>query len=90
MIGQNDIPGEVFGLDDAVDVANWALTRKISRLAIWSANRDRPCNTPGDPLYSCSHISQVPYEFSGIFGAVAAGTDKPAQQLRNRVRTQNR
>lgn len=90
MIGQNDIPGEVFWLDDAVDVANWALTRKINRLAIWSANRDRPCNAPGDPLYSCSHIPQVPYEFSGIFGAVAAGTDKPQQQLRNRVRPENR
>ncbi len=77
MIGQNDIPGEIFTLDDAVDVANWALTRRINRLAIWSANRDRPCNAPGDPLYSCSHISQVPYEFSGIFGAVAAATDRP-------------
>jgi chitinase len=72
MIGHNDIPGEVFYLDDASDVANWASLKQINRLSIWSANRDRECTAPGDPLYSCSHIPQTLYQFSSIFGSVAA------------------
>ena len=76
MIGQNDVPGEIFTLDDANDLAAWASLHHIGRLAMWSANRDKACVNPNDPLYSCSHISQLPFEFSGIFGGVAA--NKPA------------
>ncbi|MCX6277461.1 MAG: hypothetical protein NT004_05130 [Bacteroidetes bacterium] len=71
MIGQNDVPGEVFYLDDATDVAAWAVAKKINRLSLWSVTRDKQCVNPGDPLYSCSHIPQQLYEFSGIFGGVA-------------------
>jgi hypothetical protein len=71
MIGQNDVQGEVFYLDDATDLAAWAVTKNINRLSMWSVNRDKPCASPGDPLYSCSHIPQTLYEFSGIFGAAA-------------------
>nr|NQU90375.1 hypothetical protein [Bacteroidota bacterium] len=71
MIGENDVPGEIFYLDDATDLAIWAAQKKIGRLSMWSANRDRQCDNPNDPLYSCSHIPQLPFEFSGIFGAVA-------------------
>ena len=81
MIGQNDIPGEIFYLDDASDVAAWAVERKINRLSLWSVNRDKQCGNPGDPLYSCSHITQELYEFSGIFGSVATN------QVLNPVRT---
>lgn len=76
MIGQNDVPGEIFTLDDANDLAAWASLHHIGRLAMWSANRDKACANPNDPLYSCSHIAQQPFEFSGIFGSVAA--NKPA------------
>jgi len=71
MIGQNDVPGEIFYQDDANDLATWAAEKKINRLAIWSANRDKQCENSGDPLYQCSHITQALFEFSGIFGAVA-------------------
>jgi hypothetical protein len=74
MIGKNDVPGEVFYLDDATDLSNWAALRKIGRLSMWSANRDHECPNPTDPLYSCSHVAQQPYEFSSILGAVASGT----------------
>ncbi len=40
MIGENDVPGEVFYLDDAVDLTNWAAEKKIGRLSMWSANRN--------------------------------------------------
>lgn len=71
MIGENDVPEEVFYLDDAQDLAAWALEKNIGRLSLWSANRDRACENPNDPLYSCSHINQQLFEFSAIFGAVS-------------------
>jgi len=67
MIGENDVPGEIFYLDDAYDVLNFAVENKIGRLSIWSANRDHECENPNDPLYSCSHIPQEPFQFSNIF-----------------------
>jgi chitinase len=72
MIGYNDTPGEIFYLDDATDLAAWAVQKNINRLAMWSVNRDRQCANSSDPLYSCSHIPQTLYEFSGIFGGVSA------------------
>ncbi|MFP4471976.1 MAG: hypothetical protein ACLFPE_14940 [Bacteroidales bacterium] len=54
-----------------MDVAAWAVEKKIGRLSMWSANRDRQCANPNDPLYSCSHIPQELFEFASIFGAVA-------------------
>jgi hypothetical protein len=74
MIGQNDVQGEVFYLEDANDLAQWASQRKIGRLAMWSANRDHQCANASDPLYSCSHITQTPYQFSSILGSVANGS----------------
>jgi hypothetical protein len=71
MIGENDVPGEVFYIDDATDLVEWAVDKKIGRLSMWSANRDKECDNPNDPLYSCSHIPQDMFQFSSIFGAVA-------------------
>ena len=77
MIGENDVPGEIFYLDDATDLANWAAEKKIGLLSMWSANRDNECENPNDPLYSCSRIEQELFEFSGIFGTVA---NNPCEQ----------
>ena len=71
MIGKNDVQGEIFYQGDATDLAAWAVEKNISRLAMWSVNRDKQCANPEDPLYSCSHVTQTLYEFSGIFGSVA-------------------
>jgi hypothetical protein len=67
MIGQNDVAGEVFYQDDAVDLRNFAFEKNIGRLSIWSINRDISCVNDNDPLYQCSHIDQDPFEFSNIF-----------------------
>ncbi|MFH1160224.1 MAG: hypothetical protein V1733_04665 [bacterium] len=67
MIGQNDVPGEIFYLDDAADVRGYALNHQIGRVAMWSANRDQPCAHSWDPLYICSHIPQDTFEFSQTF-----------------------
>jgi chitinase len=67
MIGQNDVASEVFYTVDALDLRNFAFEKKIGRLSIWSANRDKQCENSSDPLYKCSHIEQEPFEFSSIF-----------------------
>ncbi|MBF4571167.1 glycosyl hydrolase family 18 [Herbiconiux sp. VKM Ac-1786] len=43
MIGQNDVPGEVFTLDDAHRLNEFAQQQQLGRLSAWSLNRDRSC-----------------------------------------------
>ncbi len=77
MIGQNDVPGEVFGLDDANQLVAFAGAHQLGRLAMWSANRDQPCgpNYPDIVIVSdaCSGVDQSAGEFDSILGAFGAG-----------------
>ena len=43
LIGQNDVPGEVFTLDDAHRLNEFAQQVRLGRLSAWSLNRDRSC-----------------------------------------------
>ncbi len=43
MIGQNDVPEEVFTLDDAKAFNDFAKNQGVGRMSMWSANRDTPC-----------------------------------------------
>lgn len=84
MIGQNDVPGEVFTLDDARRLVAFADAQGLRRLSMWSANRDRDCgpNYP-DPLVvsdECSGVAQQTGEFAAILGEHAAGAaPEPAE-----------
>ena len=73
MIGQNDIAGEVFGLDDAHQLATFAELNHLGRVSMWSANRDQDCgpNYPNVQVVSdsCSGVAQSVGEFAGIFGS---------------------
>ena len=77
MIGQNDVPGEVFGLQDANQLVAFAAQHQLGRLAMWSANRDRPCgpNYPDVTVVSdaCSGVDQTAGQFDSIFGAFGTG-----------------
>lgn len=65
MIGMNDIIGEVFTLDDAHVVKDFADSKDwITRLSIWSINRD---NGDKSIMEKSSMIDQHLYEFSKIF-----------------------
>ena len=44
MVGQNDVAGEVFTLDDARRLQDWATSHGLGRLSMWSVNRDRSCS----------------------------------------------
>jgi hypothetical protein len=60
MIGQND-DAEVFSLDDARAVAQFAIANRIGLVAFWSINRD--CD-------GCSDVAQNDFDFTRIFSAV--------------------
>jgi hypothetical protein len=68
MIGDNDSPGETFGLDDAAEVRAFAAAHQVGRLAFWSVNRDQPC-TRGTARArgGCSGVEQDPMEFTKTF-----------------------
>jgi len=73
MIGQNDSEDEIFSLDDAAKLNQFARDKGVARMSMWSANRDIACGsnyvntkTVSD---SCSGIQQQPYNFTSALGA---------------------
>ncbi|MGA7206089.1 MAG: chitinase, partial [Specibacter sp.] len=43
MIGQNDVAGEVFTLEDADGLHSFAVDKGLGRISMWSLNRDASC-----------------------------------------------
>ena len=43
MIGENDVPAEIFTVNDAKKVAAWAKANSVGEISWWSATRDSPC-----------------------------------------------
>lgn len=62
MIGQNDVAGEVFSIDDAQKLNSFAQQQHLGRLSMWSLNRDRTCGSNyADPKVVsnvCSGVDQ--------------------------------
>lgn len=70
MIGQNDVPTDVFQLSDARELVQFAASVELGRLSFWSANRDIACGASTDDVRvsnTCSSVSQEPLAFSSIF-----------------------
>lgn len=74
MIGQNDIDGEVFTIEDARGLAAYAVKRGLARVSIWSINRDQPCGASFANVAvlsnTCSGAEQAPLEFAAVFTAL--------------------
>ncbi len=70
MIGQNDVPGEVFTLADAALLRDYANARGLGMLSMWSLTRDEAC--PGGTSRwaspSCSGVLQAAGEFACTLG----------------------
>lgn len=62
MVGVNDVAGEVFTLEDAAQLADFAADKRIGGLSMWSAERDRPCQgeSKREPDHACSGVQQRP------------------------------
>ncbi|MEU2437708.1 cellulose binding domain-containing protein [Streptomyces rubradiris] len=71
MIGVNDVSSEVFKVEDATQLVNFARSKGLGWLSMWSATRDKGCaggpKPAADP--TCSSVAQDPYAFSKAFGA---------------------
>jgi len=68
MIGLNDVKPEVFSLNDARQVIDWAQSNPVvARLSMWSVERDGTCaGGSARAASSCSGVEQQKYEFSKI------------------------
>jgi chitinase len=73
MIGQNDTSNEIFTLDDAKGLNQFARNHGMGRMSMWSANRDIACgsNYVNTKIASdsCSGVSQTKQQFSDLLGA---------------------
>jgi chitinase len=64
-IGQNDVKSEMFTLDDARTMKDWAMKQPwICSLSFWSSNRDKPGNPKTD---HGSGVPQEPWDFTKAF-----------------------
>ncbi|MEX1654589.1 chitinase [Streptomyces pseudovenezuelae] len=73
MIGTNDVDGETFTLSDAAQVREFAESKEVAWVSMWSTFRDQRCasgdSDEDDPLTNCSGVSQS----SGAFGEALGG-----------------
>ncbi|WP_104172681.1 chitinase [Arthrobacter sp. Y81] len=76
MIGRNDLPGEIFELDAARGLKDYAVGLGVQRLSMWSLNRDAPCpsNDQGqDASFTCSGVDQGTTRFADLLGSGLPG-----------------
>ncbi|WP_307077965.1 chitinase [Streptomyces canus] len=73
MIGTNDVDGETFTLSDAAQVREFAESKEVAWVSMWSTFRDQECESGNpdedDALTNCSGVSQS----SGAFGEAFSG-----------------
>ncbi|MEV0637043.1 cellulose binding domain-containing protein [Streptomyces sp. NPDC050619] len=71
MIGVNDVASEIFKIDDAAQLVDFAESKGLGRLSMWSATRDKQCAGGAKPTAdaTCSSIVQDPFAFTKAFGA---------------------
>ncbi|MFI8346648.1 cellulose binding domain-containing protein [Streptomyces sp. NPDC085596] len=71
MIGVNDVATEIFKVDDAGQLADFAESKGIGSLSMWSGTRDKSCDGGTKPTAdaTCSSITQDKFAFSKAFAA---------------------
>ncbi len=72
MIGVNDVATEVFSVSDATQLVEFAASKGIGRLAMWSAARDKQCaaGAVDHADATCSSVLQQPLAFTKAFSAL--------------------
>lgn len=72
MVGQNDIAGEIFTLNDASTMNSFAKDKGLGRLSMWSMNRDRTCSPNYPDLSKVSDSCSGVVQGSQLFSATLA------------------
>ncbi|MGY1752806.1 chitinase [Blastococcus sp. SYSU D01042] len=92
MIGQNDVEGEVFTLDDAERLTAFAREEGLGRVSLWSLNRDTGCSASFADVAvhsnTCSGVEQESLAFVDVFSGLAG--DGPAVRVDDVVRDAER
>ncbi|MGW5307992.1 glycoside hydrolase family 18 protein [Streptomyces griseoluteus] len=71
MIGVNDVATEIFKVDDAGQLVDFAKSKGIGSLSMWSGTRDKSCDGGTKPTAdaTCSSVTQDKFAFSKAFAA---------------------
>ncbi|MFF6777736.1 cellulose binding domain-containing protein [Streptomyces sp. NPDC012637] len=71
MIGVNDVTTEIFKVDDATQLVDFARSKGIGWLSMWSSTRDKQCaaGAVNHADATCSSILQQPLAFTKAFAA---------------------
>lgn len=69
MIGVNDDPKEIFTLQDAQTVVQFAGQQHIALLSFWEVQRDHQCVNGQKPPNNCTGVQQQPYQYDQIFAS---------------------
>ncbi len=71
MIGVNDVSAETFTVADATKLADFAKSKNLAWLSMWSATRDKQCagGAKNSADATCSSITQEPNAFAKAFSA---------------------
>ncbi|GHJ90643.1 sugar hydrolase [Streptomyces sp. NE5-10] len=71
MIGVNDVTTEVFKVDDAAQLVDFAKSKGLGWLSMWSSTRDKQCpdGAVNRADATCSSILQQPLAFTKAFAA---------------------
>ena len=77
MIGQTDVAGEVFSIEDAQAVNAFAQQSGLGLVSMWSLNRDSTCSYPLPAVMTivqgnCSGVDQNGFSYATILGTDAA------------------
>ncbi|PPF61497.1 glycosyl hydrolase family 18 [Clavibacter michiganensis] len=82
MIGQNDVAGEIFTLDDAKGLNAFAIKNGVARVSLWSLNRDTTCGSNYPDVTrvsdSCSGVAQGDLSFAALLGDTLTGSPDSA------------
>ncbi|MGX1130902.1 hypothetical protein RKD49_003092 [Streptomyces glaucescens] len=71
MIGVNDVTSEIFKVDDAAQLVDFAKAKGLGWLSMWSGTRDKQCagGAQNHADATCSSIVQDKYAFTKAFAA---------------------
>ncbi|MER7106296.1 glycoside hydrolase family 18 protein [Streptomyces sp. NPDC000229] len=71
MIGVNDVTTEIFKVDDATQLVDFAKSKGLGWLSMWSSTRDKQCaaGAVNHADATCSSILQQPLAFTKAFAA---------------------
>ncbi|KIF73219.1 hypothetical protein QR77_02985 [Streptomyces sp. 150FB] len=70
MIGVNDTQSEIFSIDNANTLADFAKSKGIQELSFWALGRDKACGSEGQLSDTCSGTAQDAWQFSSVFNGI--------------------